>query len=150
MKSIKDKIVLIGIGNCGRGDDGLGWAFLDALQDEIDHEVECIYKYQLNIEDAELISKADKVLFIDADNRKLKKGFEMVKCVAKDSFEFTTHALSPGVIIALAKNLYDKSPESYVLSIRGEEWELREGLGTRAKNNLSQALAYFKGSLFMN
>ena len=149
MKNSKDKILLIGIGNSGRGDDGLGWAFLDAVQQEKNLEAELIYKYQLNIEDAELISNADKVLFIDADNRKWENGYNMEKCKPKDSFEFTTHALSPGVIIALSQNLYDHVPEAYVLSIEGEEWELREGLGSNAKQNLKKALEFFKNSTFL-
>ena len=150
MKNLKDKILLIGIGNSGRGDDGLGWAFLDTVQLEKNLDAELVYKYQLNIEDAEMISEADKVLFIDADNRKLEDGFLMVECEPKDSFEFTTHALSPGVIIALSKNLYGRIPEAYILSIEGEEWELKEGLGINAKNNLEKALEFFETSIFLN
>ena len=59
-------MLLIGIGNCSRRDDGLGWAFLDKLKKKMPTGVELIYKYQLNIEDAEMISKTDTVIFIDA------------------------------------------------------------------------------------
>jgi hypothetical protein len=60
-----------------------------------------------------------------------------------DSFEFTTHALSPGVIVSLCQNLYDVKPEAYVLKIRGVEWELKKGLSKMAESNLKKALSYF-------
>lgn len=144
MKSLKTaKMLLIGIGNCSRRDDGLGWAFLDDVKKKLPPNIELIYKYQLNIEDAELISKADRVLFIDAFSGKLENGFKYEKCLPLDSFEFTTHALSPGVIVSLCKNLYDWEPDASVLKIQGSEWELKDGLSKLAEINLQKALVFF-------
>lgn len=143
MKDLKNKILLIGIGNRGRGDDGLGWAFLDSVKNEKNLNAELVYKYQLNIEDAELISSADKVLFIDAFNGELANGFSYEECQVKDSFEFTTHALNPGVVLSLAKNLFNATPQANVLSIKGIKWELGEGLSETALNNLEKASSYF-------
>lgn len=141
----ENKIILIGIGNCGRRDDGLGWAFLDAIKDEQStNKTEMIYCYQLNVEDAELISKADVVVFIDAYEGKLINGCSFEICQEENNFSFTTHALSPGVIVSLCSSLYDKQPVSYVLKIQGEEWELKEGLGIKAEHNLGNALHSFK------
>ena len=67
-----------------------------------------------------------------------------------DSFEFTTHALSPGVIVSLCKNLYDSEPDAYVLKIQGSEWELKDGLSPTAKENFKKALEFFETELEFN
>ena len=136
-------MLLIGIGNCSRRDDGLGWAFLDRIKKKLPAGVELIYKYQLNIEDAEMISETDTVIFIDAFSGKLKTGFSFDKCLPADSFEFTTHALSPGVIVSLCKNLYDTKPDAFILKIQGTEWELKDGLSQPAERNLQKAFEFF-------
>ncbi len=35
MKNYDNKNIIIGIGNCGREDDGLGWAFLDEIKSKL-------------------------------------------------------------------------------------------------------------------
>ena len=143
----ENKILIIGIGNYGRRDDGLGWAFLDAIQEQsILKEAEVIYCYQLNVEDAELISTADIVVFIDAFERELDNGSSFEVCRPENNFSFTTHALSPGVIVSLCSSLYDKHPISYVLKIKGNEWELKEGLSEKAIKNLDGAVESFKNN----
>ena len=59
MKKLKGKkqgTLLLAIGNCGREDDGLGWKFADYFQDMNIDTVAIEYRYQLQVEDAELIS----------------------------------------------------------------------------------------------
>ena len=136
-------MLIIGIGNCSRRDDGLGWAFLDEIKKKMPVGPELIYKYQLNIEDAEMITEADTIIFIDAFSGELENGFSFEECLPVDSFEFTTHALSPGVIVSLCKNLYDSEPNAYVLKIQGTEWELKDGLSPLAEINLQKALEFF-------
>lgn len=144
MKSLKTaKMLLIGIGNCSRRDDGLGWAFLDDIKNRKVPDVELVYKYQLNIEDAEMISETDTIIFIDAFSGELENGYSFEKCMPLDSFEFTTHALSPGVIVSLCKNLYDIESDAFVLKIQGNEWELKDGLSPSAEINLQKALSFF-------
>ncbi len=59
--------LIYGIGNVGRQDDGLGWAFVDWLEARGRcPNAEIQRNYQLLLEDAELISTKKRVLFIDA------------------------------------------------------------------------------------
>jgi len=150
MKDSKNKTILIGIGNCSRSDDGLGWAFLDEIKKKVLSKFDFVYKYQLNIEDAELIRQAKNVIFIDAFEGALENGFVFEKCLPIDSFEFSSHFLSPGVIVSLCENLYDSTPNAYVLKIQGIEWELNEGLSQQAKENLQKALDYFYKEIGLN
>lgn len=137
------KTLLIGIGNYGRADDALGWKFLDEfsdLQDRYDFE----YRYQLQIEDAELVSKYEKVIFVDASHQPLENGFSFYTCSPAPTSAFTTHQLNPETVLWLAGELFDYPPKGYVMAIGGIQWKLHLGLSNQAKRNFKNAVAYFK------
>ena len=141
MKNLNHKNTMIfGIGNSARQDDGLGWAFLDEVEKKDRFKGELHYRYQLNIEDAETVSEAEQVLFVDANSESLEENCILEECELNGEISYTTHALNPGAIIALCKDVYDKQPKAYVLRIKGYGWELEEGLSSKGKQNLKEAL----------
>ncbi len=136
------------IGNNGRQDDGLGWAFAEALEREGAFAGEIHCRYHLQVEDAELVSKADRVVFADASKGALPGGFAWEKISPSAEFEFTTHALSPAAVLYLSQVLYGKIPESaWRLLIAGEKWGFETGLSERAQDNLNKALASLPGAI---
>jgi len=140
--------LIIGIGNSGRSDDGLGWAFTEYVGESGLYYGDIVLRYQLQIEDADLISHYDQVLFVDAN---AKPGNNGVCCELVDPLiehSFSTHALEPGAIVGLCKELYHSTPEAFVLMIGGCDWELKIGLSETAKINLTQALQYFRNVIF--
>jgi hydrogenase maturation protease len=137
------KILMIGIGNYGRADDAMGWKFLDEcseLSDQYDFE----YRYQLQIEDAELVSNYDKVIFVDASHQQQENGFSFYKCTPAPTSAFTTHQLNPETVLWLAGELFDYPPEGYVIAISGIHWQLQHGLSKPAENNFKNAVSSFK------
>ena len=84
------ELLVYGIGNEARQDDGLGYQFVVNLPDS-DH-YDKLHCYQLNIEDAELISQYKKVIFVDADVS-LDKNFEIRKLNPLPETSFSTHGL---------------------------------------------------------
>lgn len=142
MKNTRNKLI-IGIGNESRGDDGLGWAFLKALEKGKYPEWQFVVRYQLNVEDAELIKEAETVVFVDSYNGKLEKGYLLEECHARVDFDYTTHALNPCAVLALCNNLYQQKPLTFIMKIQGFDWGLGKGLSERAQNNLKKALEYF-------
>jgi hydrogenase maturation protease len=142
MKKLDKSTIVLGIGNNGRQDDGLGWAFIDDLSTaDTDFDIE--YRYQLQIEDAERISKYQRVIFIDATKEKTNNGFYFRICQPAEKYNFSTHALTPETILYLTKQLYNHSPEASVLAIEGYEWQLQIGLSDKASQNLIKAKDYF-------
>jgi len=143
LKTDSNRVLIIGIGNSGRGDDGLGWKFVEMTQylgyDFLDYE----FRYQLQIEDASLIGAYDVVIFTDASHSKLSKGFEMKSCLPANHYFFSSHTQSPEVILYLANILYHKSPKAYTLAISGKEWDLHTSLSKGAEKNLQAALSFF-------
>lgn len=136
-------ILLIGIGNNCRGDDGLGWKFIELVEsmgfDFVDHEL----RYQLQVEDAALISDYDVVVFVDATYENLSQGFEVRPCIASNSSIFSTHTQSPEAMLKLSYHLYKKFPKAYILAICGEDWGLQTSLSETAEKNLRAAVSFF-------
>ncbi|MGB3077286.1 MAG: hypothetical protein WBB36_18310 [Chitinophagales bacterium] len=116
----KAKVLLIGIGNSGRSDDGLGWMFAELASRFPQIDVET--RYQLQIEDAELVHKYDTVFFADASHTALPNGFQMHRIKAARHFFYSSHLQSPETILYLAKELYVKSPDAYSIAIEGLIW----------------------------
>ncbi len=139
------RILIYGYGNPGRQDDGLGirlverleeWSVLKGL-DGVTFE----NNYQLNIEDAEAISDQELVIFADASEEEIDD-FCFSKVDGKGKLSFTTHAASPGYIVKLCHELFQKEPCVFLLHIKGYEWDFKEGISDRALVNLDRAFEY--------
>lgn len=139
----KNKTIVFGIGNIGRQDDGLGWLFLDHLNEKQFNHLDLEYRYQLQIEDAELICNYDTVIFVDAVKSNVAEGFYLKKCKPSAKFGYSTHELAPETILHLAKSLYNHQPKSYILGIEGVQWNLEIGLSSKAKLNFKKAKTSF-------
>ncbi len=138
-----DKIIILGIGNNGRQDDGLGWMFLDFLEEQ-NSDIDIEYRYQLQIEDADLISNYDTVIFVDATKEETEEGFYLEPCHPSEKYSFSTHALEPETVLYLSDKLYNHNPDASIFAIQGYEWELQIGLSKKAIKNLDKAINYFK------
>jgi hydrogenase maturation protease len=135
------KTLLIGIGNKGRGDDGLGWAFADRLKG--DGRVDVVYRYQLQVEDAELISRYARVWFVDASHQAMDNGYSCERLRGEGRFTYTTHALHPGAVLQLCHQLFGQRPDALLLGISGEDFELGHGMSPAAKQHLDVAFGFF-------
>jgi hydrogenase maturation protease len=141
-KTLNDTLI-IGIGNSGRADDGLGWAFLESLENQgLDPDL-LQYRYQLQIEDAALLTEYSRVVFIDAFQGDLENGYRFEQIAPRDEGGFTSHALSPEKVLYLTEELYGHQPQAFVLAIEGLDWELEIGLSETAQHNLVEALVFF-------
>ncbi|MBL1321492.1 MAG: hydrogenase maturation protease [Methylophaga sp.] len=137
--------LIYGIGNVGRQDDGLGWAFIDWLESEsICPKAELMRHYQLHLEDADMISYKKQVLFVDASKVPELETFQLENIKPKMDFSFTSHAISVESILATCQTCFDYMPKVQFLTIKGYEWNLQLGLTTKAKQNLKSATDYFE------
>ncbi len=138
-----DSSLIYGIGNVGRQDDGLGWAFVDWLEAEgLCKNAQLHRSYQLLLEDAELISTKERVLFVDATRDATVGSFTLERAVPRMDFSFTSHAVSIPAIMATCQQCFARLPVVHVLAIRGFAFELEMGLTAAARLNLGAATAY--------
>jgi Ni,Fe-hydrogenase maturation factor len=117
------------------------WVAVEGL-----HDFSFDSNYQLNIEDADAIADKDLVIFADASEEDIGD-FCLSKVDGKKEVSFTTHAASPGYIVKLCEELFNKKPHVLLLHIKGYEWEFREGISEKARANLESALQYMKKRL---
>jgi hydrogenase maturation protease len=142
-----DSTLVIGIGNYGRQDDGLGWYFLDAISSYHPEHLHLEYRYQLQIEDAELISGYDRVIFVDSTVETTERGFYLRSCRPSFHKDFTSHHLHPETVMYLCKNLFKKQPKAYILGIKGYKWTLKTGLSKKAQINLDNTLKFLEENI---
>ncbi len=141
----KPKILFYGYGNPGRQDDALGICFIEELQCWVEKEkLDYIFfdsNYQLNIEDADRISTFDLVFFVDASMEAIET-FSITEVQESSAqVEFTMHAISPGVVLNLCRQIYSSAPIVYLISIKGYEWDLDfdRKLSEKARQNMQAA-----------
>ena len=140
------RILVYGYGNPGRQDDGLGPALAEMLEREGIPGVETDCNYQLQIEDAEAVSRCDAVVFVDA-SMEGEGPFFFDKLEPSAEIAFTTHAMSPASVLALCHELYRAPVSAFLLGIRGYEWEPAEGLSEPARKNLDSAFRFIRSRL---
>jgi len=142
------KLLLYGYGNPGRQDDGLGIKLIEQIEQWIKDKnvknIEVDSNYQLNIEDAEIISRKDIVIFVDATLEQIEN-IKFTKVEPADaSIEFTMHAVSPAFVLDLCNKIYNKNPQTYLLHIKGYKWEFIEEITEEANKNLLNAIEFIK------
>jgi hydrogenase maturation protease len=138
-----DNTLIIGIGNNTRQDDGLGWGFIELLENYGFNTEHLLCKYQLMVEDAELISNYKNVIFVDACKSELKKGFTIEPILATEQVTFSTHEVPPNQILHLCESIYNKKPIATLIKIQGYNWDFEIQLSEQAKTNLNNAFYYF-------
>ena len=134
---------LIGYGNPGRCDDGLGQAFAARIAAQNLPRLKVSTDYQLSVDHALRITEAQQVVFVDALMH-ADAPFLFSNVQPAPSHDLSSHSLSPAAVLALAATLFDAAPHAYVLGIAGRDFgEVREGLSVLAEENLELAEAFF-------
>lgn len=135
------RILVYGYGNPGRQDDGLGPALADRIEAGKPAGVSVDAAYQLAIEDAADIAGYDVVVFVDADMEG-PEPYSMRRLEPSASITFTSHLIGPESVLALCGQMYGKTPECWLLGIRGHAYDFGEELTEKARENLEEAFAY--------
>jgi len=136
------RIFLIGYGNPGRLDDGLGPALAAEVAKKKIKNLTVEVDYQLNVEDAQDIAEHDIVIFADASCRG-GEPFFFEKIQPKAEISFTSHSVEPQAVLAMAHDLFNAKAEGYVFGIRGYDFnDFGEKLSIQAKANLKDAIPF--------
>ena len=147
MTSLHGKVLLIGYGNPGRLDDGLGPAFAMAVRPMELERVTVESCYQLAVEHAEQAAHYDVVVFADASVNGAEP-FRWERLQPTMDADFSTHSVAPATILGLAHHLFQATTDGYVLGIRGYEFDdFGERLSPRARDNLAAATRFFQATL---
>jgi hydrogenase maturation protease len=136
------RLVVFGWGNDARGDDGLGPLLLERIARAAWPDVRTIEDFQLQIEHALDLDGAEAALFLDA-GRDTPAPFAFAEIRPKRGESHTTHALAPEAVLDVyARSLRRLPPPAFMLSMRGESFELGEWLSAEARERLEAAWAF--------
>jgi len=132
-------VLVLAVGNPSRGDDALGPALAERLEAAAFPGVEVVADFQLQVEHALDLVGRERVIFIDAGTG-TRPPFEWREVRPAADFLHTSHALSPEAVLATYVRVRgEPPPESWVLCVRGESFELGEPLSTGAAAHLEAA-----------
>ena len=139
MNAFEGSVLLIGYGNPGRLDDGLGPALAEAAARLAAGRLTVESCYQLAVEHAAQMANFDVVIFADADLRG-PEPYRFERLQPSTEAPFTTHHVEPATLLGLARDLFGATPDAYVLGIRGYEFnDFGEHLSPKAQKNLAAA-----------
>jgi hydrogenase maturation protease len=135
-------VLVIGYGNPGRLDDGLGPRLAEAIAAHDLPAVQVESNYQLNVEDAALLTEYEVVVFADA-HVSCADPFIFERLEPAAEITFTTHSVAPASLLALAQETFDAKTIGFVLGMRGHEFnEFGETLSAQAEANLQAAIEF--------
>lgn len=129
------RVLVIGYGNPGRQDDGLGPAVAAEIEKLGWANLTVLDNYQLNIEDAVDVADHDVVWFVDA-TKVGPSPFAVTDVAPALVVDFTSHLVRPEVVLALCQRYYQKSPKAFLLGVRGFQFEFVEELTAAAADNM--------------
>ena len=133
--------MVFGWGNDARGDDGLGPLLLARVAAAGWPDVTTIEDFQLQIEHALDLDGAEAALFLDA-GRGTPAPFAFAEIAPKRDMTHSTHALAPEAVLDVYARMLGHPPPSFVLCMRGERFELGEGLSAQARERLDTAWTF--------
>ncbi len=130
-------VLIIGIGNPLRGDDGLGWQAVDQLRERLlDNRIDFIVCHQLTPDLAEAASRAHRVIFIDARLGHPAGQLEVRNIRSSREAEPLGHQLAPPALLRYSQVLYGATPEAIVCSITAESYDYSLELSPAVCNSL--------------
>ena len=121
-------VLVIGIGNPLRGDDGIGWRAASELASRFDDEsVEVLPCHQLTPELAERVAAARRVIFVDAA---IGRQPGLIRCrpvqagaAAPSSF---SHHLTPPLLLRYSWKIFGARPRAVQLTVTAQNFEYGE------------------------
>ena len=151
MNNSKDHapVLVFTYGNPSRGDDTLGPAIFNLLEKHKQHtsdldNVDLLTDFQLQIEHAIDLEHREGVLFVDA-SASCPDPYEFYKLQQEQDDSYTTHAMSPASVLAVYQQInHREPPPSYMLTIKGVEFDLGKELSEQGNENLKKSFKFVK------
>ena len=136
---LKVNLLVIGYGNTLRSDDGVGPRVADSVEALNLAGVCTLSCGLLTPELADPISRARRVIFVDASVDVPAK-IQLRPLSAGDSAQIMAHAADPRTLLALARDVFGRVPEAWWLTIPAENLGIGEELSPRAQHGFAKAI----------
>jgi hydrogenase maturation protease len=132
-------LLVIGYGNELRSDDAVGPKTAEAVEGWQLPGIRSLACHQLTPELTVPISAAQCVVFVDA-TVDATDTVAMRPLAPAGPDQVMTHAADPRLLLRMAKDLFNRCPPAFLLTIPIENLALGEGLSTSAREGIQSAL----------
>lgn len=150
------RTLVAGCGNAYRRDDGVAWAVVNALReqlgrpplgllddgfDDLGYGVDTVVLHQLVPELAETLTGYELVIFLDAHTGNLPDPVREERLEPAYRVPFVSHQAHPSTLLDLAQRLHGHAPRGVLLSVRGHDFDFGEGLSAETAALVPRAVA---------
>lgn len=140
MKQKPNNILLVGVGNTLRGDDGIG-AYICSCIDALKMPgVQTLVTQQLDTALLDELTEADHIIIADASFE--GKAVDFFKVSGNEPIPVSSsHHMSAPLLMQMAKTIYQKELSMMICAVAGYRFSMKEKLSARAKKNADKAVA---------
>jgi hydrogenase maturation protease len=132
-------VLVLTVGNPSRGDDAIGPELASRLETARLPGVEVLAEFQLQVENALDLAGRSRVIVIDAGVGTIAP-IELSRVRPAPALTHTSHAVSPGALLSTYERVsVQAAPELWLLSVRGESFELGASLSAAARRRAERA-----------
>lgn len=141
----KGPLLIIGYGNTLRGDDGVGPKVAERIATLSLPGVQTLSCGLLTPELADPIAQAQVVVFVDAALDGSRE-VQLRKLAPAASSQIMAHAAEPGVLLALARDIFGHAPDAWWLTIPIKSTAIGEEFSLMAMQGAARAIDMIKDS----
>jgi hydrogenase maturation protease len=142
MPAMESALLVIGYGNTLRQDDGAGPHVAERIEALGLPGVATLVCAQLSPEHVETVARAATVVFVDA-SVEASREVQLRPVGAASSSHIMAHALEPPTILALARDVYGRAPQAWLLTIPAVRLGFGEDLSPEALGGIETAVQAF-------
>jgi hydrogenase maturation protease len=134
--------LIVGYGNSLRGDDGLGWHVVERLgQDVRLSDATVLWRHQLTPELAHDIGQSSLVVLIDVSVEQEPGEIAVRRLEATSTAGSAwSHHVDPESLVALARELWNASPDVFVVSVGAGSLDVGERLSPAVEAALPKVI----------
>ncbi len=132
-------VLVIGYGSTLRGDDAVGVRVAEALEALDPEGVDVIVCHQLTPELSDPISRAARVIFVDAAIDLPDENVRVSRIEPEGEHQVMVHTASPQGLLQMAKSIFLAEPEAWLVAIPVAETGIGESLTPMALRGVEEA-----------
>ena len=132
------EVLVIGIGNPLRSDDGVGLYVAECIEAKGLEAVKVWVTQQLQVEDIERMLEFQRVILVDASIDGPSLDFRPIDNLAGHTS--SSHHLSAETFVNLASQIYHQELRMHLCSIKGHCFEVGEKISTQVHENAQKAI----------
>ncbi|HUL19976.1 MAG TPA: hydrogenase maturation protease [Thermodesulfobacteriota bacterium] len=153
--AVENGILVIGYGNAYCHDDGVALYVINELRrlhgvrelpadedglDELGRGFDSVMLHQLLPEIIPVVANYRLIFFVDAHVGTIPDRVRVVRVEEEHGFHAVSHHMSPGMVLGMVRKAKGVAPVSYLVSVRGENFDFGFGISDACKLSADMAI----------